>query len=265
MSVSMYQNKVKRLKGEIASLNKKLATQKDKEAKKTKELTTVQRSIGKNTSASSFKSKENKMNRLRQDIAKASKAIADLQGKIVGKTSELQNTEQRLSKGQDKLEQSRRAEELKHEKTLTREVEKRRRLQRLQNELSVEFPDYDVFLPDGKDVRYDVFISHASQDKEDFVEPLAELLAEMGFKVWYDDFVLKVGDSLRRSIDKGIANSEYGLVVLSAHFFAKGWTERELDGLTAREVAGRRKLILPIWHNIGEDDVREYSPSLADR
>lgn len=87
----------------------------------------------------------------------------------------------------------------------------------------------------------------------------------MGFKVWYDDFVLKVGDSISRSIDKGIARSSYGLVVLSPHFFAKQWTERELAGLTTREIAGRKKLILPVWHNVTHEDVMEYSPTLADK
>lgn len=47
---------------------------------------------------------------------------------------------------------------------------------------------------------YDVFMSHASEDKESFVAPLAELLANMGVKVWYDAFTLKVGDSLLKSI-----------------------------------------------------------------
>jgi hypothetical protein len=53
-------------------------------------------------------------------------------------------------------------------------------------------------------------------------------------------------------------------VVLSPHFFAKQWTERKLAGLTTREVAGRKKIILPIWHNVTKEDVMEYSPTLAD-
>jgi hypothetical protein len=49
-----------------------------------------------------------------------------------------------------------------------------------------------------------LFISHASEDKEDFVRPLAETLQQLGVKVWYDEFTLKVGDSLRRKIDSGL-------------------------------------------------------------
>jgi hypothetical protein len=116
----------------------------------------------------------------------------------------------------------------------------------------------------GANAAWDVFICHASEDKEPFVRELAEALRAEGLKVWYDDFTLTIGDSLRRSIDRGLASSNYGLVVLSPHFFAKDWTQRELDGLTALEIAGR-KVILPVWHNIDVDEIRRRSPTLADR
>lgn len=116
----------------------------------------------------------------------------------------------------------------------------------------------------GANVSWDVFICHASEDKEPFVRELAEALRDEGLKVWYSDFTLTMGDSLRRSIDRGLASSHYGLVVLSPHFFAKDWPQRELDGLTALEIAGR-KVILPVWHNIDVDEVRRRSPTLADR
>ena len=83
-------------------------------------------------------------------------------------------------------------------------------------------------------------------------------------RVWYDDFTLKVGDSLRRSIDRGLSHSRYGVVVLSPAFFGKDWPERELDGLVAKEVGGR-KVILPVWLNVTAEDVRNYSLTLADR
>ena len=62
---------------------------------------------------------------------------------------------------------------------------------------------------------FDVFISHASEDKDDFVRDLANSLQRHGLKVWYDEFTLRVGDSLRRSIENGLKNSSYGVVVLS--------------------------------------------------
>ena len=87
---------------------------------------------------------------------------------------------------------------------------------------------------------YDVFISHASEDKDAFVRPLAHALQEAGLKVWYDEFALKLGDSLREAIDRGLGASQYGLVVLSHRFFSKDWPQRELNGLFAMMKAGER-------------------------
>ncbi len=114
------------------------------------------------------------------------------------------------------------------------------------------------------DVQYDVFISHASEDKKDVVTPLAKALRAGSLSVWYDDFELKIGDSLRRNIDRGIASSRFGIVVLSKAFFGKGWPNYELDGLVTKSVDGDQ-VLLPIWHNITKDEVVSYSPSLADK
>ena len=111
---------------------------------------------------------------------------------------------------------------------------------------------------------HDVFISHASEDKDAFVRPLAEALREEGLRVWYDEFSLKIGDSLRQKIDRGLATSRVGLVVLSPAFIAKGWTNYELDGIVTRSVSGDQ-VLLPIWHNITKQEVIDYSPSLADK
>lgn len=114
----------------------------------------------------------------------------------------------------------------------------------------------------GLGKEWDAFICHASEDKEDFVRSLANALQASGLKVWYDEFTLKVGDSLRTAIDEGLARSRFGIVVLSNSFFAKQWPRRELDGLVSKEIAGV-KVILPVWHKISLDDVRRNSPMLA--
>jgi hypothetical protein len=87
---------------------------------------------------------------------------------------------------------------------------------------------------------WDVFVSHASEDKEEFARPLAQALKDRGLRVWFDEFTLRVGDSLRRSIDRGLAHSRYGVVVISPAFLSKEWPQKELDGLMAREVDGRK-------------------------
>jgi hypothetical protein len=109
-----------------------------------------------------------------------------------------------------------------------------------------------------------LFISHASEDKESFVHPLAHALKNKGIPLWYDKFSLRAGDSLRRSIDRGLAECTAGLVVLSPAFFLKAWPQRELDALYSAEIAGRTRL-LPIWHKLGLAEVAAASPLLADR
>lgn len=111
---------------------------------------------------------------------------------------------------------------------------------------------------------WDVFISHASEDKETFVRPLAIALQNTGVLVWYDEFSLRLGDSLSRSIDKGLANSRFGLVVVSPSFLKKPWPEYELRGLVAREI-GEDRVILPIWHGVTRQEVLAFSPPLADK
>jgi TIR domain-containing protein len=112
--------------------------------------------------------------------------------------------------------------------------------------------------------KLDVFVSHATEDKN-FVTPLVKALERAGIQVWYDNNMLRWGDDLRSSIDRGLANSRYGIVVFSKAFLSgKHWTEFELNGLFAKERFGR-KVILPIWHNITRGDLAKYSPSFADR
>lgn len=112
--------------------------------------------------------------------------------------------------------------------------------------------------------QWDVFISHASEDKEAFVEPLAVALANAGLTVWYDKFSLSLGDSLSRSIDEGLANSRFGVVVISPAFLQKSWPAYELAGLVTREIASG-KTILPVWHHITRDQIIAKSPTLADK
>lgn len=118
-------------------------------------------------------------------------------------------------------------------------------------------------LPAGAE-EFDLFISHATEDKDGIVRSLVAALDERGVEVWYDETQLRIGDSLRQRIDAGLARSRFGLVVLSHAFFAKNWPQYELDGLVSLEMAGRQR-ILPVWHEIAKDEVLDYSPSLADK
>src|SRR3954469_11746762 len=112
---------------------------------------------------------------------------------------------------------------------------------------------------------WDLFISHATEDKEDVVLPLAGALRAAGLRIWLDRQEVRIGDSLREKIDEGLANSHFGVVIFSPSFLEKGWPKRELDGLFALEEITGRTMILPIWHGVDKRAVARYSPILADR
>lgn len=113
--------------------------------------------------------------------------------------------------------------------------------------------------------KHDVFLSHASEDKDDIARPLYDALKAKGVSVWFDEAVLKMGDSLSGKIDEGLARCGHGIVIISPNFLAKGWPKKELAGLVAREMAGDKTVILPIWHNIDHATLLAHSPTLADK
>ncbi|MDP3610816.1 MAG: toll/interleukin-1 receptor domain-containing protein, partial [Rubrivivax sp.] len=108
---------------------------------------------------------------------------------------------------------------------------------------------------------WDVFVSHASEDKASLVRPLAEALQEYGVKVWYDNFTLRPGCSLGRSIDAGIDEAEFGIVVLSPSFVAKEWPRYEFDALRHRHTERGERLIT-LWHGLRVDDAPPWAQGL---
>ena len=112
--------------------------------------------------------------------------------------------------------------------------------------------------------KWDLFISHASEDKEEIAIPIYNLLKSKGLNIWMDIHELVIGDSLRRKIDIGLSNSRFGLVILSPDFFKKEWPNKELDALVSRE-DGRETVILPIWHNINKSSIAKQSILLSSK
>ena len=109
---------------------------------------------------------------------------------------------------------------------------------------------------------WDVFISHASEDKASVALPLAESLIRSGLRVWLDQFELRIGDSLREKIDEGLSESSFGVIVLSEHFLNKGRTKKELNGLFA---GGRRRERNLVGSGTDLDTLSRFSPLLADK
>lgn len=199
--------------------------------------------------------KNEEINRLQKDKSTKNKSLTDKQSKRLTLLQSLNKEEQR---DRDKIKREQK-EMLSVQQGITREMERQKMLQL--NELSNRIHFQHSSEMNNK--AYDVFVSHASEDKEEFVRPFVTFLKEKGVEVWYDEFELRIGDRLRRSIDNGLKKSRFGIVVLSESFFNKEWPQVELDGLFAREIEGE-KVILPIWHNISKDKVRNYSPTISD-
>lgn len=109
------------------------------------------------------------------------------------------------------------------------------------------------------------FISHDSRDKELIARPIADGLNSRLCAVWYDEYTLKPGMSLRESIEDGLKNTKKCILVLTKNFLMNtGWTKKEFNSVFTREMIFNEKVIIPIWFDITKEEVYEYSPSLAD-
>ncbi len=263
MNTTYYQNQVNKIEKEIADLNKKIAMEYKKENDKNNQINSIRKSITKSTSTTSLQNKDRQIQSHQKSIQDIKKRVADLQNKIATKTTELGRKKQDLRKAEEKEIKKRNEDQLSFQRNLQDQIDEQ--TQKLELLIQHNFsgsPSNSIEHEPAK--TYDFFISHATEDKDDIVRALAEHLNNLGFKVWYDEFELKWGDSLRKNIDKGLASSKYGVVIISPSFIKKNWTEYELNGMVAKEMNGH-KVILPIWHKITKDEVLQFSPSLADK
>lgn len=114
-------------------------------------------------------------------------------------------------------------------------------------------------LPDLRDV----FLCHAWDDRKDAAKELHDLLESKGVTVWFSEKDVYLGSSLLREIDKGLAKSRVGIVLVTPLFLQRikgeGIADKELSALLARD------LLVPIVHNTTFEDLREVSPLLGSR
>lgn len=263
MNITYYQNQINQLEKSIADFQKKIADESKKENDKARQIETINKSINKNTSLSTIQSKQRQIQGYQNEIFNCKKKIADYQKQIANKTVELGRKKQELRKAEEVEQKKFQQQQQEFHKKLQKDIDEQR--MQLDFLVSQTFSSKtSVDIDGGMSKEYDFFISHASEDKNEIVRELAEALRQNGFNVWYDEFELKIGDSLRKSIDNGLINSKYGLVIISPYFIKKNWTEYELNGMVAREMNGH-KVILPIWHKVTKDEVLKFSPSLVDK
>ncbi len=254
---SHYRSRITRLEKEIADLDRDAAAAAKKEADLIGKLNRAQDAVSKASSVSSAKSKVRQLERASKDLAAIKGKQSDISRKRSQKTQSLLDYQSRQARDDDKA----RKKAVDEERRLMRDRETHQR------RMSLEVKRQDLMVPTDPVASppkpYDFFICHASEDKDDFVRELAELLRAKGARVWYDEFALRVGSRLRREIDRGLVSSRFGIVVVSKHFFAKEWPQRELDGLFSLD-SSEQSQILPIWHRITKDEVTRHSPILAD-
>lgn len=262
MSVEQAQRTVNQIDREIADLEKKMADLVKKEAEKTKKIGDVNRSITKNTSQSTLNSKVRQIESYQKDLSKILSDKATINQKLADKRKRRVDAAGKLQK--EELSQAKKAE--KQQKDIYTAYENQ--IKELTNQIrmsEVAVKSEKSIFDSESEEEYDVFVSHATEDKESFADEFVDILQQKyNLKVWYDAVSIKWGDSIRAEIDKGLKKSKFGVVILSRSYISKYWTNYELEGLFQRESNGG-KLILPIWHNITKQEVQKFSPSLAGK
>ena len=260
MSVEQYQREVNSLDSDIAKLQDKKAKADKKYADLQKKIMDASSAANRTKSATTFKSKMRQIEGWNKDSGKASKESTDLSKKIAEKTKKRNDAYSKLQKA----EQQQKRKEAANIKRMQESYEERI------NELELHAEDIRIPLQRNayqeSDEEYDVFISHAWEDKEPFVNELVEELKKLNIKVWYDQDRIPWGSSMRAKIDEGLRKSKFGIAIISHNYIAeeKYWTKAELDGLFQLESING-KVILPIWYNISKKDVMAFSSILGGR
>ncbi|MBB4232185.1 toll/interleukin-1 receptor domain-containing protein [Rhizobium mongolense] len=260
MSISSIHSGINRLQNQLADLRKKDAQEAKKELDAQVKANRASMEAGKTKSLSTMQSKRREAENAQKDATAATTKRAAIAKDIANKNAELLKAQTALSKEEEKERvkvskeiERKQAEQLRRQKDIDNRVVSAissRRVAELQTDSSTE--------------SFDVFISHASEDKEELVHELAEKSTAAGLSVFYDAKSIQWGESLRERIEHGLANSSFAVVVLSEAFFKKEWPKRELDGLFGLEMDGRSR-ILPIWHKISKDEVLKNAPTLAGK
>ena len=261
MSISTLNDEVKRLTNDIVTLQNKLAREKKNESDKRVKIANIKKTITKNTSPSTLSSKMKQCEQLEKEITESVKKQAKLQKDIADKQKRLNDKSASLLKEQQKEQKNQQAKQQKMIKSYETKISN------LQNTVDDLLAPVAVSIKEAvqmdDDIKYDVFISYASEDA-DFVESLVEELHKLNVKVWQDKLSIGWGDSIRMNIDRGLLKSKFAIVVLSKSYMSKYWTGYEFDGILNLETT-TRKVFLPIWHNVTVDDVKTFSPSIAGR
>ena len=261
MWVEQYQKTVNTLDKEIADLEKKRNALDSKCADLKGKISDAEAAIRKTKSASTVKSKLSQITAWQKEESRKATESANIGKKISEKRTKRNDAYKKMQKAQQD-------EDKKKEKQMKNmQASYENRVRELTNQLSVKplIPEtIHTYVESNEE--YDVFVSHAWEDKEGFVDEFVAELEKLDIKVWYDKQRIKWGDSMRARIDDGLKKSKFGIAVISPDYIAEGkyWTKAELDGLFQLESVNG-KMLLPIWHNITKQQVMNYSPIIASK
>ncbi|WP_172460881.1 toll/interleukin-1 receptor domain-containing protein [Priestia endophytica] len=253
MSINLTMSQIKNLESEISNLNKKIASEKDKEAKGLDKMAKARKKMLNTKNISTFKSAQREYQSATAAVQKAKDEEAKLSKKVAEKAKRLSGKQNDLSKAQAK-------EREKHQKEFKKLQEKAISIQATQVQQQLN----SINKSDLEEKEYDVFISHASEDKESFVEPLTKALKSAGINTWYDAEQIGWGKSIRQSIDNGLIKSKFCIIILSQNFLDKYWTNYELNGIFQKDSYTQDSIILPIWHNVTRDEIQKRNLTLTD-
>lgn len=224
---------------------------------KASEIVAAQRTRAANATAAAEKTKSpTTVKSKRSEAERATKAANEAEKKRATAEKKLADVEREIAKTQTKYEKERDATQANALAELRRKAD--RASAQFRPVATIRHVQPALTAPAS-----DVFLSHASEDKDAIARPLRLALEERNVSVWFDEIKIKVGQSIRQAIEEGIARCRFGVVILSPNFFAKQWTQAELDGLFGRRMNSGQNLILPVWHHVSKDEVIQNSPLLA--
>ncbi|MCS5502758.1 toll/interleukin-1 receptor domain-containing protein [Lysinibacillus sp. A4] len=203
-----------------------------------------------------------KMGKYNKDLLKQDKDITSLVEQIRKNTEGMNRYKGRLAKEQEKQFKTMLKSMESQTSTNVEYLNSYSEMSKKLNELSL---DIKHSVKDKEIIEFDVFLSHSSLDKDIFVSELSEKLSNKGLKVFEDVKVFKIGQSQTDMMNMGILNSRFVVIFLSKNFIESGWSQYEFKSFLNREINEKRVIILPIWHDVSVDEVRQYNPYIVDK
>ncbi|MEB2282572.1 toll/interleukin-1 receptor domain-containing protein [Lysinibacillus xylanilyticus] len=254
--MGMNETNIKRLTEKDIQLQKKLtATRKRRESK-------ADKLIKLSNKRNKTKMDIQKMGQYNKDLLKQDKEITSLVEQLRKNTESMNRYKHRLAKEQEKQFRTMLKSMESQASTNVEYLNSYSEMSQKLNELSL---DIKHSVRDKEIIKFDVFLSHSSLDKDIFVSEFSEKLSNKGLKVFEDVKVFKIGQSQTDMMNMGILNSRFVVIFLSKNFIESGWSQYEFKSFLNREINEKRVIILPIWHEVSVDEVRQYNPYIVDK